>query len=188
MNKKFILISISLFLVSVLVSPSLVHAKKSVSKEASPIALFNHDKHHEYFSNLKTDCKVCHKTENSYTLDTVNKMGCHECHNKTSSPSAKANRFKCVTCHKDLTKVKPANHNLNFETTHQTAAKQDKKTCTKCHKGYFCTACHQQRDTIDQNAHKRNYRYYHSIEARSNPRKCDSCHKVSYCKGCHASN
>ncbi|MBU0505002.1 cytochrome c family protein, partial [bacterium] len=105
MNKKFILISISLFLVSVLVSPSLVHAKKSVSKEASPIALFNHDKHHEYFSNLKTDCKVCHKTENSYTLDTVNKMGCHECHNKTSSPSAKANRFKCVTCHKDLTKV-----------------------------------------------------------------------------------
>lgn len=157
-------------------------------KAGSPLDLFDHTKHHTYFSALNTSCELCHKTPDSYSRAGADAEGCHSCHNNAQSPSKKAADFKCITCHKNLESVKPKDHFLNWLSTHQTRAKEDKKGCLKCHQGYFCTACHQQRDTIDQTAHSRNYRYTHSIEARSNPQKCDRCHQVAFCKECHENN
>ncbi len=188
-NSKYINQVLFLGFVLVFVFAGLAaQAKLPSPKAGDPMALFDHNKHHEYFSKLSTSCEVCHKTQDSYTRDKVEKLGCHACHNNAQSPSAKAKKFKCITCHKDLKKVKPENHYLNWMSVHQTTAKQGKKDCLKCHKSFDCTSCHQQRDTINQKIHSRNYRYYHSIEARSNPQKCDRCHKVSYCKECHAAN
>ena len=158
------------------------------AKAGSPLDLFNHETHHEYFGSLNIECTLCHKTDDSYTREKVNKLGCHHCHNNAQSPSKKAARFKCITCHKDITKVKPAGHNLNWLSRHQTEAKANKNNCLKCHQSYFCTQCHQQRTSIDNKVHDRSYKFYHSIDARANPQKCGRCHQVNFCKSCRANN
>lgn len=161
-------------------------AKWKPTQDTSPFDLFNHDKHHEYFPEYNVDCTLCHKTDDSYNREKVEKMGCHYCHNNDQSPAPKAARYKCITCHKDLSKVMPNDHKLNWISRHQTQAKQKKTACLKCHKGFFCTDCHQKRDDTNKTRHSRLFRYSHSIEARSNPKSCNNCHQVSFCKDCHA--
>jgi hypothetical protein len=163
-------------------------ARWTPKQNTSPFDLYDHDKHFLRFAEFDVDCTMCHQTDDSYSREKVNKMGCHHCHNNSKSPSPKAKKYKCITCHKDLSKVKPDNHKLSWISRHQTIAKQDKRSCLKCHKGFFCTDCHQKRDFNNKRNHSRLFRYFHSIEARSNPNSCTSCHKTSFCKDCHVSN
>lgn len=153
-----------------------------------PLDLYNHNKHFARFGQYGVNCSLCHKTPDSYNREKVDRMGCHYCHNNGQSPAPKAARFKCITCHKDLSQIKPDNHRLNWVDRHQTTAKSDKNYCYKCHKSYFCIDCHQKRDFVEKRMHTRNFRYYHSIVVRSNPRTCSNCHQRNFCKNCHASN
>lgn len=163
-------------------------ARWEPKQENIPLDLYIHAKHFARFAQYKVDCTLCHKTPDSFNREKVDHMGCHYCHNNPQSPAPEAARFKCITCHKDLSKVMPESHNLSWVSRHQTIAKQDKNYCLKCHRSYFCTDCHQKRDDVNQRMHSRNWRYYHSIVARSNPRTCSNCHQESFCKECHGKN
>ncbi len=154
-------------------------------QNAEPLDLYNHAKHFGRYIELNVACDYCHQTPDSYTREKVYRMGCHLCHNNPQSPAPTAARFKCITCHKDLTRVKPESHYLNWVSRHQSVAKQDKNYCLKCHKSFYCTDCHQKRDAANQRMHTRLFRYYHSIEARSNPGSCTKCHNFNFCKDCH---
>jgi hypothetical protein len=168
--------------------PAQGYARWEPKQNTSPFDLYDHDKHYLRYAEFDIDCEFCHRTDDSYNREKVYKLGCHKCHNNERSPSKKAARYKCITCHKDLTKVKPDNHSLNWQALHQTQAKQNKNTCYKCHKKYYCTDCHQKRDFNNKRMHSRLFRYFHSIEARSNPSNCVSCHKTNFCTDCHSSN
>lgn len=161
-------------------------ARWDPQQDTSPLDLYIHFKHFERFNAFGVPCALCHQTPDSFNRQKVNRMGCHHCHNNPQSPSSKAARFKCTTCHKNLLQVRPENHNLSWIERHQSIAKQDKQYCYKCHKSFFCTECHQNRDFVNKRMHSRNFRYYHSIEARSNPRTCTNCHQKTFCKDCHA--
>lgn len=163
-----------------------VLAKWEPKQVSKPIDLYNHQKHFPRFAQYGIQCDLCHKTPDSFVnKEKIDRMGCHHCHNNEISKVPEAARFKCITCHKDLSQVKPDNHQLNWIDRHQAIAKQDKDFCLKCHKTFFCTDCHQNRDFEDKRMHTRGFRYYHSIVARSNPRTCSNCHQMSFCESCH---
>ena len=160
--------------------PGILFAKK---KRFDPFDLYDHEMHNTFYEMAGTACESCHINDNAYTRKTVNRFGCHQCHNN-SNPPVPAEQ-DCARCHREGG-IKPKSHNADWLNQHKFRAKSAPKECATCHTNtMFCVDCHQRRDTIQSRRHPKNFKQFHSIQARANPRQCDSCHQVQFCTQCH---
>jgi hypothetical protein len=110
---------------------------------------------------------------------------CHYCHGPSATRMAVA-PSACTTCHRNMTPLLPANHQVGWQRVHASEASADPVACQNCHRDSFCINCHQNRDSILTVQHERNYLSLHSVDARANPMQCGSCHREDFCLNCHA--
>lgn len=120
---------------------------------------------------------------------------CLQCHDGRTAPQ------QCSTCHLSSGGViqtsfpegqltpsgalRGARHDLNFRTSHRSAAENDPSYCASCHKKDFCVECHNG-VTKPMDFHPGDYVTLHTIDARRNTPDCSSCHRAqTFCVGCH---
>lgn len=159
---------------------------------------FNHERHAKVLELRGVTCGDCHRFDAqvessepdvaaalSGAAQYPGSAACHYCHGPsdtrlTTAPSA------CTTCHRNLTPLLPANHEIAWARVHASVASTDPVQCQNCHRDSFCINCHQARDSILTYVHDNNYMSIHPVDARSNPMQCGSCHRLDFCINCHA--
>lgn len=161
-----------------------------------PSQMFNHKVHKEILSEKGFKCLDCHrflrlKERDIRSAMEFSKIGlyprrdiCHYCHIEREMRVAKAPGV-CSTCHIDIHAIKPDTHVAEWKRFHPVEARQDRQSCTNCHREWFCTDCHMRRDTIQTRMHPGPFRFVHSVEAQIDPARCSSCHITQFCLDCH---
>jgi len=168
----------------IIVSLFFIGTAEGKKKKFDPFDLYDHEMHNGFYEMASFACETCHINENAFTRETVNRLGCHQCHNNPNPPAPAEQ--DCSRCHPNGQFPKPKSHNAGWLKQHRIHAKADPKSCATCHSdSMFCIDCHQRRDKIQNRVHPRSFRQFHSIEARATPQKCDSCHVVQFCTNCH---
>jgi hypothetical protein len=160
--------------------------------------VFNHERHGAVLQEQGITCGDCHRFDAQIdsTDATVAPLlsgaalvpgsgPCHYCHQEGPTHVATA-ASACTTCHRNLTPLMPANHQIAWQRVHASEASANPVACQNCHRDAFCINCHQNRDSILTFQHERNYLSFHSVDARANPMQCGSCHREDYCLNCHA--
>ncbi len=170
--------------------------------------------HKDYASMEIKECNACHsssgvtqnhgfewtKEHRLYAEKQPN--NCRDCHQLSF----------CLDCHTgggldaDMHKANsgvdymPKSHRTDFREIHPIAAKDDPRSCYRCHDAEkFCAACHNRfpKGTLSIKSHQmlgpNGQRYtfavgQHSSEARRNLQSCQSCHPDGdVCIQCHSS-
>lgn len=95
----------------------------------------------------------------------------------------------CSGCHENVSKLKPAAHNLTWKRDHGKYAQlsfgfKAKNLCTKCHTEATCTKCHQQEAP---KSHTQHWRLKgHGLMMGLDRDSCATCHTTDTCDRCHA--
>lgn len=170
---------------------------------------------HKDFAQMKIkDCNECHQSQGAalnhgefwvkeHRLAAANQQNnCKDCHEQSF----------CLDCHKgggiDSSlhssttgpDYMPRSHKSDFRELHPIKAKEDPRSCNRCHDAKnFCAACHNRfpKGTLDIKSHQMlgpNGQKYgfavgeHSREARRNLQSCQACHPDGdVCIQCHSS-
>jgi len=163
----------------------------------TPAQNFKHGVHKEILTKMDYECLDCHKflkikgrsfkgaLEESEIGLYPRKVICHFCHVDTETRVG-SSPYQCATCHDDLYAIRPETHVREWKKFHAVDAKNDRQSCTACHKEWFCSDCHTRRDTVQSVMHPKPYRSFHYVEAQIDPAGCSACHTSSFCTDCHS--
>jgi hypothetical protein len=140
--------------------------------------IFSHKFHLE---EVEAECKVCHGTADSSLILKKNLIPdmqtCFGCHDSAET--------KCDLCHKNVKKMRPRSHQLDWKQAHGRASHYNESGCAVCHADRSCLECHK-KENINRNAHPLNYINNHTLAARGNKETCLACHQeLAECMDCH---